>query len=94
MLGVMAGDLRVAVEQISVALDELRAGPVGGAVLAAIDQAAAAVAALGPDMTVLCLRRTLLEIEACHRDGLTTSPRLEIALSAVRLALQIDPHWG
>jgi hypothetical protein len=51
------------------------------------------VAALQADLTVLSLRRTLVEIEMCHRAGLTDSPSLDIALSAVRLALEIDPRW-
>ena len=90
---VVADDLRAAIEQVGVALDALRAAPAGAGVLAAVDQAAAAVAALQPDLTVLSLRRTLLEIEMCHRAGLTDSPSLDIALSAVRLALEIDPRW-
>jgi hypothetical protein len=53
----MPNDLRAAVEAVAVALDVLHADPGSVAVIGAVDQAAAAVAALGPDRTGLVLQR-------------------------------------
>jgi sulfur transfer complex TusBCD TusB component (DsrH family) len=93
MLASVSGHLHAAVEAVAVALDALQAAPAGARVLAAVDQAAAETAALKQDLTAQVLRRMVIEIETCHRAELANSPRLEVALTATRLALQIDPRW-
>ncbi|QJY51154.1 hypothetical protein [Pseudonocardia broussonetiae] len=89
----MPDDLRAAVEAVAVALDALRAAPGAVAVIGAVDQAAAAVAVLEPDLTGQVLQQLVLTIEHGHRVGLAHSPQLERAYRAAAVALQIDPRW-
>jgi hypothetical protein len=92
MLSSMAAQLRAAATTVGVALDMLRTAPGSPAVLGAVDQAAAAVAVLTPDLTGQALRRLVIDIEHCHRSGVAHSPRLETDLRAAMLALLIDPR--
>jgi hypothetical protein len=58
-----------------------------------VDQAAAPVAVLTPDLTGQTPRRLVIDIEHCHRSGVARSPRLETNLGAAMLALLTDPRW-
>jgi hypothetical protein len=85
-------ELRVAVDAVGVALRALRADAEVVRVGAAVDQASAAVAALGPDLTTQVLQRLLADIEHCHRAGLADSPLVRMSWSAAVAALLADPR--
>lgn len=87
----MSDELRTAVEAIGVALDALEDAPGSPMVLAAVDQAAAAVATLEPGLTAQTLQRLLAMIAQCHQAGMAHSRQLEAALRAAVVALQIAP---
>jgi hypothetical protein len=87
-------DLRAAVEAVAAALDAFCAAPDSVAVIGAVDQAAAAVAVLEPDLTGEVLRRLVAAIARCHRAGLADSPQLRTARRRAAVALQIDPRWA
>jgi hypothetical protein len=93
MLSNMPAQLRAASATVGVALETLHAAPGSPAVLGAVDQAAAAVAVLTPDLTGQALRRLVIDIEHCHRSGVAHSPQLETDLRAAMLALLTDPRW-
>jgi hypothetical protein len=79
-------------EAVTIAL--VRDAPRSLAVLGAVDQAAASVAVLKPDLAARARHRLVATLEDCHRVGLTHSPWLEAAYRSTAVALQIDPHLG
>jgi hypothetical protein len=62
-------------------------------VVGAVDQAAAAVAALDQDLTAAVLQRLVITISGCHRAGLGHSPELAASCQTVTIALHVDPRW-
>lgn len=80
---------QIAAEAIDSALAELRGVPGAIAVLAALDQAWAAVSDLEGGLVAAVLARELVEIERCHRLGIPSSPRLEACQLTAEIALLI-----
>jgi hypothetical protein len=88
----MTERLKSTVQGVLTALDLLHTAAGEAAVLAALDQANAAVDDLEQDLTAEALHVVLNEIGQCHRVGLENSPQLRVALKAMTVALQIDPR--
>jgi hypothetical protein len=87
MSGSDGAGYRVASNAIDCALAELRCGPGTVAVVAALDQAWAAVSDLNGGLTAAVLARELAEIERCHRLGKPSSPHLEACQLTTEIAL-------
>lgn len=87
-------DYREAADAIDSAVAELRADPGAVAVVAALDQAWAAVTGLGGALIAAALVRELAEIERCHRSGERSSPRLEAYQLTADLALLMLARRG
>jgi hypothetical protein len=83
-------NLRDAVCAISRALAALRANPCSVEVPAAVRVADATLDALEPDVTTVVLRRLLVSITDCHRDGIASSSRLRISHRSAARALRLD----
>jgi hypothetical protein len=86
-------DLILAVDAVTAALAALRDDSRADTVDRALDQATAAVDALGAGVTTVVLRRLIASIADCHRDGVRHSPRLAVCRRSTLVALRLDPRW-
>lgn len=87
-------DLALAVDAVSAALAALRDDIGTDTVDRALDQATAAVDALGAGVTTVVLRRLIASIADCHREGVRHSPRLAVCRRSTLVALRLDPRWA
>jgi hypothetical protein len=86
--------LTLAVDAVSAALAALRDDSGAEPVDRALDQATAAVDALGAGVTTVVLRRLIASIADCHREGIRHSPRLAVCRRSTLVALRLDPRWA
>jgi|SRR5882672_12635159 len=89
----MFAELNHAIDVVTEALAALRAEPGSAAVRDAVDRANEAVDALAPSVTTEVLRRLVVSIADCHRNGVPNSPRLAVCRRSTRVALRLDPRW-
>ncbi|HEY2205577.1 MAG TPA: hypothetical protein VGH99_13980 [Pseudonocardia sp.] len=88
------GDLDTAVDAALAALAALRAAPASPEVADAVARAGTAVGRLGAGFTAEALRRLLVSIGDCHRDGVAQSARLSVCRRSTAIALHLDPRWA
>jgi hypothetical protein len=89
----MSTDLDRAIDAVTEALAALRAEPGSVEVRDAVERANDAVDALSPNVTTEVLHRLVVSIADCHRNGVSTSPRLAVCRRSTLVALRLDPRW-
>lgn len=85
----MTGDVEAVAAALDGVLTALRGHPGDVAMVAALDQARAAVADVDDELTRGIVARMLTEVERCHRVGAASSPRLEAWCRTPNVALYI-----